>query len=72
MTYEFLRHEGIKDECVSRGLYRAMRTVRDRWVDGENAARGNSCSSKAERDAQLEHGSEARRPLWVPYVHFGV
>ncbi|KAH6872073.1 CHAT domain-containing protein [Thelonectria olida] len=62
----------IKDECVSRGLHRAMRAVRDRWVDGEDAAPGKSGLSKAERDAQLKHGSEARRPLWVPYVHFGV
>ncbi|KAM5357069.1 hypothetical protein ACJZ2D_016456 [Fusarium nematophilum] len=72
MTYEFLRDEGVRDDCVSRGLHRAMRTVRDRWVEGEDAGHGESCLSGPERDAKLRQGSEARRPLWVPYVHFGV
>ncbi|KAJ3455225.1 hypothetical protein MRS44_013825 [Fusarium solani] len=72
MTYEFLRDEGIRDDCVSRGLHRAMRTVRDRWVNGEDGGRGKSWLSGPERDAKLGRGSEARRPLWVPYVHFGV
>ncbi|KAH7014620.1 CHAT domain-containing protein [Microdochium trichocladiopsis] len=72
MTYKVLRDEGIKDETVSRGLHWAMRTLRDHWVDGEDAGRGKSYLSKAERDAELRPGSEARRPLWVPYVHFGV
>ncbi|KAH7146066.1 hypothetical protein EDB81DRAFT_759375 [Dactylonectria macrodidyma] len=29
MTYEFMRDEGISDDCVSRGLHRATRTARD-------------------------------------------
>ncbi|KAH6982579.1 hypothetical protein EDB80DRAFT_544943, partial [Ilyonectria destructans] len=33
MTYEVLRDEGVRDDCVSRGLHRAMRTTRDQWVD---------------------------------------
>ncbi|KAH7009234.1 CHAT domain-containing protein [Microdochium trichocladiopsis] len=72
MTYEFLRDEGIRDETVSRGLHRAMRTLRDQWVEVEDAGRGKSRSSGADRDAELRQGSEPRRPLWVPYVHFGV
>ncbi|KAH7124506.1 TPR domain-containing protein [Dactylonectria macrodidyma] len=72
MIYEFLRDEGIRDETVSRGLHRAMRTFRDRWVDGEDAGRGKSWSSGAQRAAELRRGSEPRWPLWVPYVHFGV
>ncbi|KAH6984213.1 CHAT domain-containing protein [Ilyonectria sp. MPI-CAGE-AT-0026] len=72
MTYEFLRGKGIRDDCVSRGLHQAMRTIRDQWVDGEDGGRGKSGSSEAERDGELSHGSEARQPLWVPYVHFGV
>ncbi|KXJ84807.1 CHAT domain-domain-containing protein [Microdochium bolleyi] len=72
MTYEFLRDEGIRDETVSRGLHRAMRTLRDQWVEFEDAGRGKSWSSGADRDAELRQGSEPRRPLWVPYVHFGV
>ncbi|KAH7117313.1 CHAT domain-containing protein [Dactylonectria macrodidyma] len=72
MTYEYLRDEGMEDDCVSRGLHRAMRTLRDLWVAGEAVGCGKSWSSGANRDAELRHGSEARRPLWVPYVHFGV
>ncbi|KAI3571794.1 CHAT domain-containing protein [Fusarium oxysporum f. sp. albedinis] len=71
LTYEFLRDEGIRDECVSRGLHQAMRTLRDRWVDGEDGERETSWLREA-RDAEISQGSEARRPLWVPYVHFGV
>ncbi|KAJ3455223.1 hypothetical protein MRS44_013823 [Fusarium solani] len=71
MTYEFLRDEGIRDECVSRGLHQAMRTLRDRWVDGGDGGREKSWLREA-RDAEISQGSEARRPLWVPYVHFGV
>ncbi|KAM5342910.1 hypothetical protein ACJ41O_013876 [Fusarium nematophilum] len=71
MTYEVLRDEGIRDECVSRGLHQAMRTVRDQWVEDEDGRGGKSLLSGV-RGAELSQGSEARRPLWVPYVHFGV
>lgn len=57
---------------MSRGLHRAIRTVRDRWVDGEDAGRGKSALSRPERDAKLKHGSKPPLPLWVPCVHFGV
>ncbi|EWZ28970.1 CHAT domain-containing protein [Fusarium oxysporum Fo47] len=72
MTYEFLRDKGMSDEYVSRGLHRATRMARDQWVDSEHAGREESWPWGADRDGKLSQGSEARRPLWVPYVHFGV
>ncbi|KAK4076847.1 hypothetical protein Purlil1_12555 [Purpureocillium lilacinum] len=72
MTYEFLRDEGMEDEMVSRGLHRAMRTLRDQWVDGEDSGRGHVRPSGAARDVEVTGGVEPSRPHWVPYVHFGV
>ncbi|KAJ3454621.1 hypothetical protein MRS44_013221 [Fusarium solani] len=72
MTYEVLRDEGIQDKSVSRGLHRAMRTIRDEWADGEDGGCENSSTSEAQRDAELSQGLESKQPLWVPYVHFGV
>lgn len=72
MTYEFLRDEGIQDKSVSLGFHRAIRTVRDRWVDSKDGRSGNSGLSEAGRDGKLKQGLEARRSLWVPYFHFGV
>lgn len=72
MMYKGMRDEGMRDETVSKGLHRATRTLRDRWVDGENLLCEESRSSGVGRDAELSRGSELRQPLWVPYVHFGV
>ncbi|KAM6505521.1 hypothetical protein FSOLCH5_014731 [Fusarium solani] len=72
MTYEVLWDEGIQDKSVSRGLHRAMRTIRDEWADGEDGGCENSSTSEAQRDAELSQGLESKQPLWVPYVHFGV
>ena len=73
-TYEALWDEGVSDKAVSRGLHRAMRGLRDRWVEEEeNAGQGDSQRLRSGRHAALIDRSEARRPLyWVPYVHFGV
>ena len=73
MTYEFLRDGGMGEKSVSRGLHAAMRTLRDQWVDGEDSGVGRSWLSEPVRNAVPRiHGSETRRPLWVPFVHFGV
>ncbi|KAL8396668.1 hypothetical protein RB594_003654 [Gaeumannomyces avenae] len=71
-VYEYLRDEGMGDEAVSRGLHRAMSMLRDQWVDEEESGGGRSRLSEAARGAEVSHGSETKRPLWVPYVHFGV
>ncbi|KAB5536166.1 CHAT domain-containing protein [Coniochaeta sp. 2T2.1] len=72
MTYEFLRDEGMGNQSVSRGLHRATRTLRDRWVDGERGAREEQRPG-AERYAEVcvQGVSRPGRLLWVPYVHFG-
>ncbi|EJT69166.1 hypothetical protein GGTG_13275 [Gaeumannomyces tritici R3-111a-1] len=49
MTYEFLRDERMGDGAVSRGLHRAMRTLRDQWLDGEESGGGRSWLSGAAR-----------------------
>ncbi|KAM5353081.1 hypothetical protein ACJZ2D_017037 [Fusarium nematophilum] len=72
MMYGFLRDEGMRDESIGRGLHRATRMLRDQWVNGEDGGGARSRSSGTERDAELIQETEARRPLWVPYVHFGV
>ncbi|KAK4076851.1 hypothetical protein Purlil1_12559 [Purpureocillium lilacinum] len=69
MIYEYLRDEGMEDEMVSRALHGAMRTLRDQWVDGEDGGRGHV---RPAREVELTGGWEPSRPLWVPYVHFGV
>ncbi|KAL8299200.1 hypothetical protein RB593_009192 [Gaeumannomyces tritici] len=71
MVYEYLRDEGMGDETVSRGLHRAMRMLRDQWVDEEELRGERLRLSEAARGAEVSHGSETKRPLWVPYVHFG-
>ncbi|KAL6827279.1 CHAT domain-containing protein [Trichoderma sp. SZMC 28015] len=66
MTYTSLKG-GMRDDLVSRGLHDAIRTLRDRSesraVDGFREG----------RHAQLDDDDEELgRPLWIPYVHFGV
>ncbi|KAL8364557.1 hypothetical protein RB595_003713 [Gaeumannomyces hyphopodioides] len=80
MVYEYLRDKGMGDEAVSQGLHRAMRMLRDQWVDEEESGGGRlqlseaarDAERNAERDFEVSHGSETKQPLWVPYVHFGV
>ncbi|KAL6837122.1 hypothetical protein V8C40DRAFT_279086 [Trichoderma camerunense] len=57
--------EGMTDVAVSRGLHRAIRTLRD----------GRGKDDAEERDAKLlgfKPLAPAMDYLWVPYVHFGV
>jgi hypothetical protein len=72
MTYEYLRDEGLGDESVGRGLHRATRMLRDRWVDGEVKAGVGEGRSGTERRVVLGGVSDRKQPLWVPYVHFGL
>lgn len=72
LTYEFLRESGISDKSVGGGLHRATRQLRDDWVLQEadsHRATGDSCSA---RDTEICEDPEPSRPLWVPYVHYGV
>ena len=66
MTHEFLLDRGMRDESVSLGLYRAMRTLWDVWVDGDGAGCRESRAPVAARDGEARRVAEPRRPLWVP------
>jgi CHAT domain-containing protein len=66
--YEFLRDKGVNDESVSQGLHHATRALQDGWVHSEEDA-GQGPRS---RDVILCQNTESRKPLWVPYIHFGV
>ncbi|KAK4067515.1 hypothetical protein Trihar35433_6075 [Trichoderma harzianum] len=76
MTYKSLKG-GMRDDLVSRGLHDAMRTLRDRWIDmadgGIESGSRVIDGFREGRHAQLEDDDEELgRPLWIPYVHFGV
>ncbi|KAF6842180.1 hypothetical protein CMUS01_03357 [Colletotrichum musicola] len=78
-VYENLRDHGIVDGSVSIGLHLGLRMLRDRWVISQAPVLQDCQPLKSSR----EDGDESRgltldnyrvvsRPLWVPYVHFGV
>ncbi|KAF3071998.1 hypothetical protein CFAM422_005757 [Trichoderma lentiforme] len=75
MTYESLRG-GMRDDLVSRGLHDAIRKLRDRWIDTAGGGIGSESRAadgfREGRHAQLDDDEELGRPLWIPYVHFGV
>lgn len=75
MTYQSLRG-GMRDDLVSRGLHDAIRSLRDRWVDAADGGIGSESRAadgfREGRHAQLDDDEELGRPLWIPYVHFGV
>ncbi|EHA58496.1 hypothetical protein MGG_08677 [Pyricularia oryzae 70-15] len=69
IVYELLQKRGMDDECVSRALHHATRTLRDGWVDATDVGRG---TRHAQIDAVASDELEREQPLWAPYVHFGV
>ncbi|KAH8782658.1 TPR domain-containing protein [Diaporthe sp. PMI_573] len=87
LMYEYLGKNGLCDESVSRGLHQATRTLRDRWLgqqQGTGAQRESAVAGFRDaelgirdaelgiRDAELCDVAQQHRPLWVPYIHFGV
>ncbi|KAK5996037.1 Small ribosomal subunit uS17B-like protein [Cladobotryum mycophilum] len=80
LTYEFLRDNELQDESVGRGLHHATRTLRNQWVNDIHTTCNhiddfddwNGRGSRLDRDAILIDEPEPKRPLWVPYVHFGI
>ncbi|KAI0912784.1 CHAT domain-containing protein [Ustulina deusta] len=63
ILYETLLGEGMTDEAVSRGLHRAMRTLRD---NGTKTGQKDRHATLHSFD-RIEHVPH----YWVPYVHFG-
>ncbi|KAK9311150.1 CHAT domain-containing protein [Lipomyces starkeyi] len=68
MTYEEMRDSNMTDDSVCRGLHKASRVLRNRWLKMpvQTRIRGGR-----DRDIQPE-GGETGSLDWVPYVHFGV
>ncbi|KAI1779498.1 hypothetical protein F4818DRAFT_436805 [Hypoxylon cercidicola] len=55
ITYEGMRDGGLTNEAVCRGLHRATRTLRDRWLKGTaRAARGKEASCEEEARSPIE------------------
>ncbi|KAI2632251.1 CHAT domain-containing protein [Hypoxylon sp. NC1633] len=66
MLYEFLRENGLQDDCVSRGLHHAAKIHRAQWLKGDTI-------SEVDRGSRAEIIEDPTAPaLWIPYVHFGV
>ncbi|KAK2051308.1 hypothetical protein LY76DRAFT_528824, partial [Colletotrichum caudatum] len=72
LTYEFLGTNGVSDESVSMGLHYATKTLRDRWVTRQTGIETTDSNREEKRDLVLHVDAKQERPLWVPYVHFGV
>lgn len=64
MIYEYLRENGTRSECVSRGLHLATTTLRTQWLQE------NSSGERGPRAKMLD--GPAHKALWVPFVHYGV
>lgn len=71
ITYEEILG-GMTDESVCRGLHKAIRELRQRWLDASAEIKRDVILP---RDVVLYDEDDAAETLplhWVPYVHFGV
>jgi tetratricopeptide (TPR) repeat protein len=64
ITYETMKDGGFTDESVCRGLHRASRELRDRWL--------NKANKKVAPFVDDDEGQYWGSLPWVPYVHFGL
>lgn len=65
-TYDWMRMEGLSDTSVCRGLHKATRQLRDKWLAGTEAGLPEERGSRAAN-------FEPDPPMyWVPYVHYGI
>ncbi|CAG1959434.1 unnamed protein product [Fusarium graminearum] len=88
VLYENLKHQGITDEAVSRGLHAAARRLRDEWSRKftNGGSRGGVARGKKQRSPEIRRNGrrdiiacddddddDGTEPLyWIPFVHFGV
>ncbi|CAF3564408.1 unnamed protein product [Fusarium graminearum] len=73
ITYETIKEEGMTDDSVCRGLHKAMRLMRDAWL--EVADEDDDSASRTVREARdiISCDDDSVAPAyWVPYVHFGI
>ncbi|KAF0640691.1 hypothetical protein FPSE5266_06608 [Fusarium pseudograminearum] len=73
ITYETIKEEGMTNDSVCRGLHKAMRLMRDAWLevideDDDSASR----TVREARDIISCEDDSVAPAYWVPYVHFGI
>lgn len=82
--YETLRHEGMNDWAVARGLHRAMRAMRDESIKTSHQT-SNRMSSTCVADLGLDRNGrdetlvtsascvikESINLFWIPFIHYG-
>ncbi|KAF6793794.1 TPR domain-containing protein [Colletotrichum sojae] len=73
LTYEFFAAKGLRDESVSRGLHYATKKLRDTWIQQQMGTESMGGTTRTgNRDVEMYGDPKQDRPMWVPYVHFGV
>ncbi|KAH7156078.1 CHAT domain-containing protein [Dactylonectria macrodidyma] len=87
ITYMGMKDGGMTDECVSWGLHKATRELRDLWVNTQKQIRprnkslrkgwSGKDSGNVERSRDVVICSEEEPEVgdqlqWAPYVHFGI
>ncbi|KAF5635394.1 30S ribosomal S17P protein [Fusarium sp. NRRL 25303] len=76
-VYELIRDEGFLDRSVCKGLHKAMRQLRDKWLSAPEQRLDRIVGSEREvtwpRDIlSCGEGDENMEKLvWAPFVHFG-
>ncbi|KAH8898073.1 TPR-like protein [Thozetella sp. PMI_491] len=75
VLYETLRHEGITDAAVCRGLHKAIRVLRDREIKELEANDGETKDGETSGATVVHYrmqDPEMTSTQWIQYVHFGV
>ncbi|PNP74359.1 hypothetical protein FNYG_12408 [Fusarium nygamai] len=86
MTYQELLNSDISDESICRGLHKATRELRRRWIERHESTKigrtqefdGKDTPTdlllRSDRDASLIGSTEndLGSADWAPYVHYGV
>ncbi|KAJ4244166.1 hypothetical protein NW762_014547 [Fusarium torreyae] len=70
MMYDGLLQGHMRDEAVSRSLHRATRELRDHWASEDTVQDLRRRDGKLRKVVGVERTPV--RPLWVPYVHYGI
>ncbi|CVL04163.1 uncharacterized protein FMAN_14743 [Fusarium mangiferae] len=76
-VYESIRDEGFLDRSVCKGLHKAMRQLRDKWLSAPEQRLDRMVGGEREgtlsRDilSCVEGDENMEKLVWVPFVHFG-
>ncbi|EEU41787.1 uncharacterized protein NECHADRAFT_87858 [Fusarium vanettenii 77-13-4] len=87
MTYQELKDSDISDESICRGLHKATRELRGKWIEQHKSCQSpaspttthfqdttNGSLVRSLRDAYLIESEDLDLGIayWAPYVHYGV